>query len=376
MAYKKIKGWPVETEKMMLPRMRVLSALGHKCADRVPLGFAATSEVRQKLRRHFGLETDEAVFERLGIDIREVGPSYIGPPLQNYNGKEWEGEDDSKAFQDIWGVWRRPVSYSGGYYQEICWHPLAEAKTSSDLDRFGWPKVSWWDMRSIPAKIDTINEKSEYAILIGNGNIFETAWYMRGLDNMLIDLKVQPEFAYELMHRITDYKIEYLGALLGAGQSRIDLVFTADDIGTQTGLLMSLELWRKIIKPHHVRMNTTLKRFGAKILYHTDGAVTEAVSELIDMGIDVLSPLQFSAQGMDPWLLKEQYGDQLCFHGGIDVQTLLPKSTPEEIRKVVKNRIDVLGRNGGYILAPSHAIQIDAPVQNILSLYETARYYG
>lgn len=356
----------------MTAKTRVLSALNHKSTDRVPIDFAATPETKQKLKEYFGVDEDEVLLQELGIDVRAVTPEYVGPAFKNYSGQEWEGKDKTKPFQDVWGVWRKPVSYSTGHYNEICQYPLAEVENISDLDKFQWPQVDWWNMQDISSEINRINENDEYAILIRNGNIFETAWYMRGLNNMLIDLKIRPKFAYELMRRITEYKIDYLSAILEAARDKIDLVFTADDIGTQTGLLMSLDLWRRMIKPHHLKMNTALKRFNIKILYHTDGAIMEAVPELIDMGIDVLNPLQFSAQEMDPYKLKEEYGHQLCFHGGIDVQTILRTSTPEDVRRTVKERIEVLGKDGGYIVSPSHGIQVDTPLKNILTLYQTA----
>ncbi len=355
----------------MTAKTRVLTALNHKSTDRVPLDLAATPETKQKLKEYFGVEEDEILLQELGIDIRTVTPEYVGPALENYSGQEWEGKDRTKPFQDIWGVRRRPVSYSTGHYNEICQYPLAEVESISDLDKFQWPQVDWWNMQNISGEINRISENDEYAILIRNGNIFETAYYMRGFNNMLIDLIIRPEFTWELMRRITEYKIAYLTALLEAGQGQIDLVFTADDIGTQTGLLMSLDLWRRMIKPHHLKMNTALKRFNIKILYHTDGAIMEAVPELIDMGVDVLNPLQFSAQGMDPCKLKEKYGHKLCFHGGIDVQTILRTGTPEDVRRTVKERIEVLGKDGGYIVSPSQAIQVDTPLDNILAIYDS-----
>jgi len=358
----------------MTHRDRVREALSHRMPDRIPLDFSGTDETKQKLKKYLGVKNDETLLRELGTDIREVSPKYAGPQFENYEGKEWEGKEKDKPFEDIWRIRRKPVSYGSGHYNEIYYHPLAGAETVADLDEFSWPRLEWWDMSEISSEIDRINEIEEYAIIVRNGNIFETAWYMRGLNNMLIDLKVRPEFATELMRRITDYKISYLSAILEAGKGKIDLVFTADDIGTQTGLLMSLDLWRRMIKPHHSRMNKILKEhFDVKILYHTDGAVMEAIPDLIDMGIDILNPLQFSARGMDPHKLKEDYGSKLCFHGGIDVQTILPYSTPDEVKKIVNERIKVLGKDGGYILGPSHAIQVDTPVENVLALYKTAK---
>ena len=134
-------------------------------------------------------------------------------------------------------------------------------------------------------------------------------------------------------------------------------------------------MWEKHIKPHHIRINRLIHEHGARAIYHTDGAVMEAVPGLIDMGIDVLQALQFDAKGMDPRLLKERHGTRLCFEGGVSVQRTLPFGTPESVREEVEERISVLGRNGGYILGPSHAIQAGTPVENILALFQTAVEY-
>jgi uroporphyrinogen decarboxylase len=160
--------------------------------------------------------------------------------------------------------------------------------------------------------------------------------------------------------------------MLSAAQGRIDLAFTADDIGGQEGLLMSLAMWERFIKPHHTRLNRVIHEHGAKVIYHSDGSVMEAVPGLVEMGIDVLQALQFDAKGMDPVALKEGFGDRLCFEGGISVQSTLPFGTAEEVRAEVEERIRVLGRDGGYILGPSHAIQAGTPAENVVAMFDEA----
>ncbi|MCL1887858.1 MAG: uroporphyrinogen decarboxylase family protein, partial [Kiritimatiellaeota bacterium] len=152
----------------------------------------------------------------------------------------------------------------------------------------------------------------------------------------------------------------------------VDLVFTADDIGGQDGLLMSLPLWEGMIKPYHARLNTALRRFDVKIMYHSDGAVMDALDGLMDMGIDVLEALQFDARGMDPAELKRRAGDRIGFHGGVSVQSTLPFGTPADVEREVRERLDVLGHGGGYILAPSHAVQAGTPPENVLALLRAA----
>lgn len=349
------------------PRERVLMSISHKQPDRVArsLGFGITLPAKHALAEYLGLKSIQEVNNYLQqyTDIRSIGPDYIGPVKT--------GKDSSGIITDVWGVKRSEITYGPGFYEEICYHPLKDVKDASELKNYQWPSPDWFNFDDIVEKIKVQNSDNEYAIIVGNGNIFESSWYMRGFEQMFVDLIVDPELANEIMKRVTDFFIEYFVRLLTAAKNRIDLVFTADDIGCQTGLLMSLDLWEKMIKPHHVRMNKVIHDFGTKIMYHTDGAVMAAVPGLIDMGIDILEALQFDAKGMDATILKEKYGDRLCFHGGISVQKTLPFGTKNEVIQEVHERINVLGKNGGYILAPSHAIQAGTPVENIIAFLKT-----
>ncbi len=177
------------------------------------------------------------------------------------------------------------------------------------------------------------------------------------------------------MDRVTDFYVAHFRAMLAAADGAVDLAFTADDIAGQNGPLLSSAMWEEFVKPYHVRLNQAIHEFGVRVIYHTDGAVMSQVDGLIEMGIDVLQALQFSAKGMDPFLLKERHGDRLCFEGGVCVQQILPYGTAEDVRAEVVRLIDALGSGGGYILGPSHAIQAGTPPENIVALFDTAASY-
>jgi uroporphyrinogen decarboxylase len=292
------------------------------------------------------------------IDIQSVHPEYRGPAIA--------------PATDIWGVRRMPVSYGLGEYHEIDHHPLAGASSVADIAAHRWPETSWFDYDSIGRQIAAMAAKGDYCLMVPNGNIFETSWYMRGFENIFVDLATQGEIAHALFERVTSFFIEHFAKVLQAGKGRIDLVFTADDIGGQNGLLMSRQMWEANLKPYHARLNRVIHEYGAKVIYHSDGAVMEAVDGLVDMGIDVLQALQFDAAGMDAAALKASYGDGLCFQGGISVQKTLPFGTPEQVRAEVRERMRVLGKSGGYILGPSHLIQDGTPPENIVALFDTA----
>jgi uroporphyrinogen decarboxylase len=352
----------------MTSRERVLTALSHKEPDKVPfsLGLGINYPAKAGLAEYMKIDMAE-LDRRLGAltDIRHVGPKYIGPADRN------KGLPDG-SYVDVWGVTRSPVKNENDTYMEISGYPLQEIASVDELENYVFPDIEWFDFSVIPEQIEAHNQDGEYALILANGGIFESSWYMRGFEDMLADLLADKEYACLLLNKVTDFFSGYYRKGLEAAGGRIDLAFTADDIGGQSDLLMSLPLWEEMIKPCHKRLNKIIHEYGAKVVYHSDGAVMKAVDGLIDMGIDVLEALQFDAAGMNPAELKDNYGDKLCFHGGVSVQSTLPLGTPEEVEAEVKERIRVLGRNGGYILASSHAIQGGTPTENIYAFLKAA----
>lgn len=346
------------------PRERVRLALAHQEADRAPIGMvcsginpATRAALETLLREQRGLTVEQYLAPL--IDIEDVYPAYRGPTLP--------------PGTDIWGVRRQPVSYGAGAYDEIDLHPLAAVTTVEEIANHPWPQTAWFDYGSIAQRIAASDARGqERCLMAANGNIFETSWYMRGFENIFMDLATQPQITHALFEHVTSFYLDHFKKILQAARGRIDLVFTADDIGGQNGLLMSLDMWETPLKPFHVKLNRVIHEYGAKVIYHSDGAVMDAVEGLIDMGIDVLQALQFDAHGMDPVALKTNYGDRLCFEGGISVQRTLPFATPAEVRQEVLDRLRVLGKGGGYIIGPSHVIQDGTPPENILALFDTA----
>jgi uroporphyrinogen decarboxylase len=344
-------------------RERVQLALAHQTTDRIPIAMVcsginppAYQELEKYLQRERGLSVAEYITPL--IDIRSVAPEYVGPPLA--------------AGEDIWGVRRKAVSYGAGSYDEIDYYPLATAAGIDDLMRHRWPSPDWFDYSVLPARIAAAQADGDPCLMVANGNIFESSWYMRGFERMFMDFVLEPELAHSILQSVTEFYVEYFRRVLAAAAGAVDLVFTADDIGGQQGLLMSLKMWEEFIKPQHRQLNHAIHEFGVKVIYHSDGAIMDAVAGLIDMGIDVLQALQFSAKGMDPAMLKSRYGDKLCFEGGVSVQTTLPFGSRQDVAQEVQNLISVLGANGGYILGPSHAIQAGTPPENITALFDTA----
>jgi len=345
-------------------RERVRLALEHQTTDRIPIAMVcaginppAHAAFAELLRRDRGLSVDQYLGGLL--DIAGIAPPYVGPALP--------------SGQDIWGVGRKPVSYGPASYSEIDVYPLAQVTAGRELEAYPWPHTGLFDYDALPALARSLQANGERCLMIANGNIFESSWYLRGFEQLFVDFLENPDLAHAILNRVAAFHLAHFERILRAAPGLIDLAFTADDIGGQNGLLMSLPLWEEFIKPHHVRLNRLIHDFGVRVIYHSDGAVMEAVPGLVDMGIDVLQALQFDAAGMDPVALKRGFGERLCFEGGVSVQHTLPFGTAEDVRAEVRRLIAVLGQDGGYILGPSHAIQAGTPPENILALFDTAR---
>ncbi len=344
-------------------RERVRLALNHQETDRVPIAMVCSgvnppvdAELAALLRRERGVGLHEYLSDIL--DVVAVAPPYTGPRLA-------PGED-------IWGVRRRPQSFGLGSYDEIDYYPLAGARDHDDLLRHRWPDSDWFDYEAFDQCLDRIQAERERCLMISNGNIFETSWYMRGFEQTFVDLYEDPDLILAILERVTGFYVDHFRRLLEVADGRVDLAFTADDIAGQNGLLMSPATWEHYLKPFHQRLNRTVHEFGVKVIYHTDGAVMEAVPGLIGMGIDVLQALQFSAAGMSAEDLKARYGDRLCFEGGVSVQTTLPYGAVADVQAETAHLIRTLGRGGGYILGPSHNIQAGTPAENVYAMFETA----
>lgn len=344
-------------------RDRVLLALEHKETDRIPIAMVCSGinePARSAFEQYLKGKNHPSLSAYLNalLDIRNVAPPYKGPRLE--------------PGADIWGVRRKAMSYGPGAYSEIDHYPLSSVRNLDDLAQHPWPKTDDYDYTALPQRIAAIQTDGEYCIMVANGNIFETSWYMRGFEQIFMDIVLNPELVHAIMSRVTAFYIEHFKNILSTAGKDIDLVFTADDIGGQNGLLMSLNMWEQFIKPYHVKLNAVIHEYGARIIYHSDGAIMEAIPGLIDMGIDVLQALQFDAAGMNAVKMKDAYGTQLSFEGGVSVQKTLPFGTQDQVREEVAHLISTLGKQGGYILGPSHAIQAGTPPENIYAMFETA----
>ena len=349
----------------MNSRERMLAAINHERPDRVPTDIWATPEVWTKLKAHFGANTD--IMAALHIDgIAGVGAKYVGPPLP----KPPEGET-----VDYWGMRTRPMKYETGVYSEQCHWPLAGARTIDDLERYAWPSADWFDCSEMAAAARTAREKK--AVQCGYMAPFYFHNKLRGLEASLMDPHDDPAFTRHFLKRLCDFFYEQHYRMFEACKGLIDMAQVTDDFGSQTGPLISLKTFRDFYKPHLQRFIGLCRSFGIKVFHHDDGAIRALLPDLVEMGIDILNPVQSVCPGMERAGLKRDFGRSLCFHGGIDNQRILPLGTPAEVRAEVRDAIDTLASDKtGYILAPCHNLQAVTSVENILAMYDEAWKYG
>ena len=354
----------------MNSKTRVLTAVNHEIPDRVPCDFHATSTVQERLYRHFGVNSYKQLMERLGsdmIDIRGIiDPIWTGPFPS-------EVELPNGVRQNYLGWQLKTTRTEFGEADSHCGCIFENARDIGDMESFDWPRVEWFDFSSMNSLLD---EYKDHAIMASGPSVFQHPTLVRGLDNVLCDMLTAPEMAEYLMDKYTDFYVDYFAKMFEETQGRVDILRIADDFGMQDRLLVSVDLFRKFPKPRIKRIVDMAHAYDVKVMFHSCGSIIDFIDELIEVGVDILDPIQTRAKGMDPGYVKERFGKRICLHGSMDTQYTLPKGSVEEVEQEVKDRISVLGANGGFILAPSHTLQPDVPIQNITTLYDSVRKYG
>lgn len=346
----------------MTSRERVFAALNHQQPDRCPVDLMLETTTLKTLLNHFNAKSEQELHDIFETDIQFVFPASTAPIHQALPDGTW---------YDQFGSRFRMVDNGYCQYAERIFYPLAEAEDLEDLKKYDrWPDAAAFDWAHFADQIGDLHEKR--VIKLHTGGLYEIAWGLRGQEQFLMDMALDPDMPHYIMDKICNYWCEFVRHALDAAGDKIDIVYTYDDIATQSTLIMSPRMLEEFVYPYHRKLNAIIKGYGKKILFHSCGSVVSQIDNLRKLPIDILNPLQPLAAGMDFSLLKNTWGDKLCFHGGIDIQELLPHGSPDDVRAAVKNNIATLGKNGGYILAPAHYIQNDTPVENILAMYDVS----
>ncbi len=341
----------------MTGRERVLAAIDHRETDRVPLDMWAEEVVWDRLRKDLRLPSKRAVLERFHIDIRWLDGVYTGPDFS---------DPDGTFSENMWGERYRIV---GSGERVACGGALDHAQSFQEIEAHHWPSNDWIQMEVLR---DQIQRDEEYAILYGYADIWQRVAMVRGLDNMFLDMLERPEWVHFMTGKLMDFYREDWTRAMEAAEGRIDIFFLISDLGTQSGPMMNLDLFREFILPRVRIMAELAHSFGKKIMFHSCGSARLYINDLIDAGIDILNPIQPACEGMDPKGLKADFGSRLCFHGGVDIQGALRNGTPGDVRKLTGELIDCMKSNGGFILCPCHTLLPDIPTENITALYDQA----
>ncbi len=349
---------PKET---MTPRERWLAVLRREKPDRVPMDYWATPEATENVMRHLGVSDWDAMCDRLHIDqVAGAGPRYVGPP--------------TVPGEDAYGCRYEQVSYGTGAYEECVYHPLAKFNSVAELEaEYTWPTPDWWDYSGIA---EQTKGKERYPIRAGGSEPFYLYGYLRGGQQALIDLALNPEFLHYCLDKLFDLAYENTRRIYEQIPGQVTFAYVAEDMGSQDGLLFSPAHIREFLLPRMKRIVDLVHQAGAYVFHHDDGAIRPILPDLIELGVDILNPVQWRCKGMDREGLKRDFGDKLIFHGAVDNQYTLPMGTVEEVRQEVIDNIRILGQGGGYIIAPCHNLQAVNPAENIVAMYDTGYEYG
>jgi uroporphyrinogen decarboxylase len=377
------------------PRQRLLAALNHEEPDRVPIVIGASNATGIKMRPYRQLKTllgiqaedrylydwpelgtadpDEATLLRLHSDVRGVHDRFPAETCRLNQARP----PHSPRFDD-WGTGQKEIE-EGVWYPGI--HPLSEAQAIDVLESYPWP-----DMHD-PTRVAQVREHArrlaqdnQYAILATPWLLFplERAFALQGMDKFLLNLALYPDFAQALLRKNAELCKTLMGHFLRELGENVDIIKIGDDLGTQDSLLISPRMYRQVLKPIHADYIAFIKeRTHAKVFFHTDGDVFDLIEDFIEIGVDILNPIQTSAGKMANLVeLKRRYGRRICFCGAIDTHHILPYGTPEDVRQEVRRVIELLGPGGGYLLGAVHTIMDGVPPQNILAMVNAVEEFG
>ncbi|MDX1284026.1 MAG: uroporphyrinogen decarboxylase family protein [Draconibacterium sp.] len=356
----------------MNSRERFLKTINRKVPDRPPIFATFTPQVAEKMSKHLGIPYEEPVdsmlstrashmdlLVKLGNDA--VGIAACAP--SNFSTQTHK----NGLIENEWGMVFKPM----GLYNEFFKYPLAHAETIEDIEKYKFPDPlakGRWEV----AKMNIRKYGNTHGIIADlETTIFETAWYLVGLEKFLMDLMMEAEYVNPLLDKIQEIHTHYGKTMIELGA---DVLWCGDDFGTQQSQIMSIETFRKYFKPRYKVMFDEFKKVNPdiKLAWHSCGAFRTFIPEFVDIGLDIVNPLQPMAADMEPQSLKDEFGDELVFFGGVCVQDLLPNKSPNEIKNEIKRRKEIFGKGGGYIAAPAHNIQDDTSIENILAFFKAA----
>jgi len=388
----------------MNSRERIIAALDHKEPDRVPLDIGGTDVTGITLGAYKRLlryqrksqkdikfldmaqqvvEIDEQILGEFGVDTRGVLIGVFPGPSSSWQLKIRD-ENNHTSFVDEWGIkWVMPKKY-GKYYDMSSHPPLSGEKTLEEIENYSWPDPkNNQRIKGFKDKLCQLRNNTSYGLLHGGalgGGTFELALWLRGFEDFYCDLTANPGRACALLDKIVDLKIQYWEKALEKFGKYVDIAVEWDDLGAQETSLISPQMYKKYIKPRHRKLFSAIKKASPKRIYiflHSDGCIYDLIPDLIEVGVDIINPVQVGAKKMDPEVLKRKFGKNIVFWGGgINTQKTLPYGTKQQIMDEVKRRIEEFAPGGGFVFSAIHNIQPDVSPENIMTMVEAFHRYA
>ena len=352
----------------MTSKERVRTTFARQAPDRIPRNYFANPGIDGRLKAHFGLNKDdnEGLLQALGVDFRRVDAPYTGPKLH---------EDVPDRQVDLWGIHRRYIEHETGGYWDFCDFPLQNA-TLDEIEAWAMPSPDDYDYSAVAEQCERLKGYCVTTGGPGTGDIINSTGMIRTMDQVLVDLMLDDEACLRYIERKIAIQLEITGRTLEAAKDGIDVLWVGEDLGTQRGPLVSLDLFRKHIRPQHQKFVDLAKHHDIPVMMHTCGSSSWAYDDFIEMGIDVVDTLQPEPINMAPAYLKERYGDRLAFHGCISTAGPVATGTVQDTVDIVRETLEIMMEGGGYAFAPTHQLQDNSPTENVVAMYETADTYG
>jgi hypothetical protein len=349
-------------------RVRVTLACGQ--ADRVPVNYSANAGIDRRLKRHFGLANDdgEGLRRALGVDFRGIGAPFRGP--KRHADRPAEGIE-----VDDWGIQRRWIEHPSGGYWDYCGFPLRDADEDT-VARWPMPSPDDYDYTAVKEQCRRFGPYACHAGNPGIGDIINSNGMLRGMEQTLIDLITRDPAGLLLAERRTAINLEVMRRTIEAADGGIDFLWLGEDLGTQIGPMISLELYRAVVRPLHQRFVDLAQAFGIPVMMHTCGSSSWAYEDFIAMGIAAVDTLQPEARGMAPEYLKRTFGGRLAFHGCISTAGPVATGTVAETEDYCRRMLAIMKPGGGYCFAPTHCLQDNSPTANVVAMYRTAARDG
>lgn len=354
----------------MNSKQRVLNTIDHKSVDRIPTDLSANRFVREnlmhwlKLNNHIDLLN---YYKSDIVDLRDcVMPEYIGPGQLTI-------QMDNGITENFWGWRTRIMETPRGMEEQFCEFKLQQAKSIEDLEKYNWPNSDWFDFSEFKSQLESYKD---FCVMASGGSVFQHPTFLRGMDTFLMDLIMNPDMAKFLMDKFTDFYLAYFERMFESAKGEIDIFRVADDVAMQTGLLISKEMFDEFVAQRLKKLIDLAHRYNIKFMLHSCGDVSQLIPRFIELGVDILDPIQVSATNMNVFDIHKKFGHLICLHGGIDTQQFLPNASTRDIKEKISDTINYFKNQSGYILSTSHVIEGDIPLENIDALFnEVYNYY-